>query len=600
VTKSFGEHLVEQVLPAEYHGRGPLTKSKLNEVLVDIAKKQPEHYADIVTRLKRVGDEVATLEGISVGLDDIAPIYAKRDPILASYKMKFKSAATDEKKSDVLVEAQNKILEYTQSHPGTMGEMARSGGRGNMVQLMRTVGAPVLARDWKGNVIPWMITRSYAEGLKPADAWVASTEARLNAVKTATSVVEPGDLNKILINNMQDQLVTELDCGTKNGLVMTSTNPAIVDRYLAHAAGAVARDTLITPQIATQLHKEETVVVRSPMTCEAGHGVCQKCQGLNPAGQLHSIGTNIGVRSAQAMAEPLTQMALNSKHAGRINTGKGEREVEGIKGVRQLLEIPETFLHKATLADHDGVVTKVEKAPQGGHYIFVDDTSHYVGPDLEIVAPKGTKVEAGDQLSNGIPKPDEIVMHKGLGEGRRYLVDALAKVYKSSGADLDRRHFELLAHNVLNHVTITDIGNDDEHGLLKGETVNYNKYRAALADSQKQMLLHEAVGETLGDNVFHFTAGTRITPSMTETLAKQGMKQVPVALRAPTIIADMRTASRTPLLNPDWMARLAHRYLDESLLAGAHKGEKADIHGYSPIPAYAAGGEFGISTDGKY
>ncbi len=599
MAKSFGEHLVEQVLPPEYHGRGPLTKGKLHEILVDIAKKHPEQYADLVTKLKRLGDEVATLEGISVGLDDIAPVYSKRDPILSSYKTQFKKAP-DDKKADVLVEAQNKILEYTQTHPGTMGEMARSGGRGNMVQLMRTVGAPVLARDWKGNVIPWMITRSYAEGLKPADAWVASTEARLNAVKTATSVIEPGDLNKILINNMQDQLVTETDCGTKNGIVMKSGDAAIVDRYLAQPAAGVARDTLITPQVATQLHKVDTVIVRSPMTCEAAHGVCQRCQGLNPSGQLHQVGTNIGVRSAQAMAEPLTQMALNSKHAGRINTGKGEREVEGIKGVRQLLEIPETFLHKATLAEHDGEVTKIDKAPQGGHYVFVNNTSHYVGPDLEIVTPKGTPVEAGDQLSNGIPKPDEIVAYKGLGAGRAYLVDALAKVYKSSGADLDRRHFELLAHNVLNHVTITDVGPHDDHGFLKGETVNYNKFKAAIADSTKHVGLNDSIGETLGDNVLHFTAGTRITPSMTDLLAKQGTKQVPIAVGAPSIQPEMRTASRTPLLNPDWMARLAHRYLGESLLAGAHKGDKADIHGYSPVPAYAAGGEFGFGEEGKY
>jgi DNA-directed RNA polymerase subunit beta' len=466
---------------------------------------------------------------------------------------------------------------------------------------MKIVGAPVLARDEHEQIVPWMIARSYSEGLTPADAWVAGNEARINAIKSNISVVEPGDLAKILINNMHDQLVTMPDCGTTNGIVMDAKDPHVIDRYLAHAVATppIAAGELVTPQLAQRL--TGTVVVRSPMTCEAPHGVCQKCQGLDPSGKLNAIGTNVGMRAAQAMSEPLTQFSLNAKHGGRIDTGRdGGKQLEGIKGVRQVLEIPQSFLHRATLTSRDGQVTRNEAAPQGGRYVWVDDVRHYVGPDQTVTATVGQRVEAGDALSDGVPRPDEVVRYKGLGEGRRYLVDTLHSIYKRAGADIDKRHVETLAKSVLNHVYIADTDDEHDHGFVRGDIVDYNRYQAAIAGGARPTPLAGALGETLAENTLHFTAGTRVTPSVRDALGRQGIKELRVATDAPAIEPVMRPASRTPLLNPDWMSRLAHRYLKDSLLAGAHRADKSELHGYSPVPAYAAGSEFGQGSEGRY
>lgn len=598
---SLGEHLVRAILPSSHTIDGPMTKAKLQEVLVDLAKTNPAAYPKIVTDLKRLGDEVATLEGISVGLDDVAPDYKKRDDLLAPFTARFHADKTDGAKEKTLLEAQNAMLAYTRQHPGTMGEMVRSGGRGNAPQLMKIVGAPVLARDEKDKIVPWLIGRSYSEGLKPSDAWVAGNEARINAIKSNISVVEPGDLAKILVNNMNDQLITISDCGTTNGLAMDAKDPHVVDRYLARASTTppVPAGTLITPQLAAKL--SGSLVVRSPMTCQAPHGICQKCQGLDPSGVAHLLGTNVGMRAAQAMAEPLTQFSLNAKHGGRIDTGgDGVKRLEGIKGVRQALEIPKSFLHKATLAEHAGTVGKVENAPQGGRYVWVGDVRHYASPDLDVVVAPGAKVEAGDALTDGVPRPDEVVRHKGLGEGRRYLADALHAIYKRAGADVDKRHVETLARGVLNHVYVVDVPEGQDHGFVRGDVINFNRFRDAIAKDQRSMPLHEAHGETLATDVLHFTAGTLVTQSVHDVLAKNGVKDVRVANGPPIVEPLMRPASRTPLMNPDWMARLAHRYLKESLLAGAHRGDVSDVHGTSPIPAYAAGSEFGHGEDGGY
>jgi hypothetical protein len=301
------------------------------------------------------------------------------------------------------------------------------------------------------------------------------------------------------------------------------------------------------------------------------------------------------------MSEPLTQFSLNAKHGGRIDTGqdRGKRP-EGIKGVRQMLEIPRSFMHKATLAEHDGQVARIDGAPQGGRYVWVGETRHYVPPNLEVTAHVGQKVEAGDQLSDGVPKPDEVVRHKGLGEGRRYLVDALHAIYKGAGADIDKRHVETLAKSVLNHVYVADTSDEHDHALLKGDVVDYNRLQAELAKGARELPVDEAIGETLAQNALHFTAGTRVTPTVRDALRRQAITHVRVAPQAPLLEPLMRPASRTPLLNPDWMARLAHRYLSESLLAGAHRGDQSELHGYSPIPAYAAGSEFGHGAEARY
>jgi hypothetical protein len=590
---TLGQHLVDSILPSKWRGQGPLTKGNLNKVLLGVAKEDAHKYPDVVTKLKRLGDEVATLDGISVGLDDIAPRIAERDAALKTHSDAFDRAKTHGEKVTALLGGQAAMLTLAKNHPGTMGEMVRSGGRGNAAQLMRTVGAPVFADDSKGKVIPWFVSKSFSEGLKPADAWVMGGQARVNAVLSNISVVEPGDLAKILVNNMGDQLITTVDCGTKNGLSMAATDPHIIDRYQA------GTNQLITPQVASRLaHEGKGVIVRSPMTCEAAHGVCQHCQGLSTSGHMHTIGTNIGVRAAQALAEPLTQFSLNAKHGGRVTNVDDEKRLEGIKGIRALLEIPTSFAHKAVLADHDGTVTKIDKAPQGGHYVFVGANSHYVAPAHKVAVGVGQSMYAGDLLSDGVPKPDEVVQHKGLGEGRRYLVDALADVYKRAGSEMDKRHLETLAKSVLNHVQIVDPGHND--AFLKGDVVNYNRFHAALSASKTRMPTMDAIGETLSDGVLHHTAGTMVTQPIADQLVRHGVSSVGVATQGPRALPVMYPASRTPLLNPDWMARLAHRYLKESLLKGIHQGDTSNLHGASPIPAYVAGTEFGLGEEGQY
>lgn len=603
MAESFGQYLLNETIPSKYRPEGAYTKKKMFNNMLRLAKDDPDKYVQTIQRVKELGDEFATMEGISVGLDDIEPVYSQRDAIVKPALQKMKQTTDRSKRQQIVSQTQDKLIDYAKNHPGTMGDMVRSGGRGNPLQLMRTVGAPAAASDEEDEIQPWLTTHSYSEGLKPSEWWATNKEARMAAVKANIEVSEPGDLSKILVNNTSDQIVTETDCGTTNGLKFSVTDSSLVDRYTAKKTGNIPAGTLITPRILSSLKKQkiDSVLARSPMTCESRDGLCQMCAGLDVTGKPNAIGTNVGVRASQAMGEPLTQLALNVKHGGRVS-GSNPMEIAGLEGFRAIIESPASFRNKAALAPESGTVEKVDAAPQGGHYITVGGQKTYAGQHLKPLVKPGDKVEAGDALSEGIPRPDEVVKHKGLGAGREYMVDKLSKIYQDSGIDIDRRHFETLAKSNLNHLRVEDVDDMDsaEHGLVRGDVIDYNKFRNIVSNSVETVPLSQAEGRYLGEAILHHLAGTKITPRMVSDFKKAGINRIKVTTRMPKVTPFMAPATRNPLLNPDWLVRMGHRYLKQSITEGAQKGEASDLHGAHPIPGIVFSAQFGEGDSGHY
>lgn len=602
MSETYGQFLLNQQIPSGYKIEGAFTKKALQTSMTRLAKDNPEAYVTTIIKIKDLGDRFATHHGISVGLDDIAPVYKERDAIVKPALTQIKNIKDKKSRLALIDKTQQKLLEYTKNHPGTMGDMARSGARGNMVQLMKTVGSPVGAADENEEIQPWLVGRSYAEGLKPSEWWATMREARMNAAKSTLEVSEPGDISKVLINNTAHQIVTVSDCETDNGLSFDIENPEILDRFLAKKAGTINANTLITPRIVTTLktQKIKNVIVRSPMTCEAQEGLCQHCVGLNSSGHLNKIGENIGIRASQALGEPLTQMALNAKHGVRI---AGENvELSGLEGFRAIVEAPESFKNKAALAPISGKIKAVTAAPQGGHFIDIEKHRLHVGHGLPLYVGAGDSVEAGDVLSAGIPKPDEVVAYKGLGAGRSYVVDQLSKIYKNAGINVDRRHLEVLAKSTLNHVQIDEINDEDSarHGLVKGDIINYNRFTQLVSNDPTKVAVDKTEGKYLGEAVLHHLAGTRISKEMIKEFKDAGITQIRTSMRAPLVKPIMEPATRNPLLNPDWLVRLGHRYLKQSILEGAQLGQTSNLHGTHPLPGLVMGAEFGDGDNGKY
>ena len=595
--ETFGRFLLNETLPDQYKIKGPINKKDLKSRMNTLAREDPQTYVSTISNLKQRGDELSTMEGLSIGLDDITPEYRKREKLMAPLRRNFRNATTDKRRQQVAVETQSRLLKSVDKHPGSLTLQVQSGARGNSVQYANMVSGLGYSRDAQGGVLPWMIERSYAEGLKPSDYWATTNQSMMDVIKTYTAISEPGELSKKLIAGMADMVVTEEDCGTQNGVKLNASSADVVDRYLAIDTGPAKRNTLITPVNQSNIAKiSKVILVRSPMTCEAADGICQRCQGLDEKGNPHVRGINVGVRAAQAMSEPLTQFALNAKHGGRT-LESDKNQVHGIAGFRQIIETPKQFINKATLAGEDGKVSKVEKAPQGGNFVHMGAGKYYVSPGLGLKVKAGDIVERGDVLSEGIPKPDEVVRLKGLGNGRLYMVNTLHDLYKGQGKDLDRRHFELLAKSSMNHVRVLE---DPTNTFIKGDVIGYNTLRKELGSHVKQLPLREALGETTGKEYIQYAAGTRVTPGVIKGLRKEGIQDILISPRAPTVEFTMKSATNVPKMHEDWMARMAHQGLKPSILRAAHTGEISRIHGTHPVPAYAYGVEFGQGESGRY
>lgn len=177
------------------------------------------------------------------------------------------------------------------------------------------------------------------------------------------------------------------------------------------------------------------------------------------------------------------------------------------------------------------------------------------------------------------------------------MVDRLYDVYKNQGLDVDKRHLELLAKSHLNYV---QIDSDPENRYYPGELVNYTTLLKNLSEDTKVIPVKDAVGKTLARGHLHHAAGTVVTPEMKQEFTKAKLKEIEVARKPPEVSFAMFPITRNPLLNPDWLARLGHRYLKNSIEEGAYFGQTSNIHGTHPVPAYTYAVEFGRGPRGEY
>ena len=466
-----------------------------------------------------------------------------------------------------------------------------SGARGNPSQFSALNVGDLLVSDHRDNAIPIPITHSYSDGLDPVEYWAASYGARKGTVATKFATPKGGFLGKQLALAAHRLVVTEEDCGTENGIPVDGNDSDNVGTVLARKYGSSGAGTIVTPKISKLLGRQKTVVVRSPMTCEAMSGVCSKCAGVRERGRLPEVGENIGIAAAQAIAEPVSQSALNVKHSGGI-VGAGPI-AGGFDAINQLVQVPKTFQGGAAVSTRDGRVEGVEKAPQGGTFIVVDGERHYVPPGFAALVKKGDRVEAGDVISEGLPNPAEVVRYKGIGAGRWHFMKNFRNTLQASKIAASRRNVELLSRGLINHVRVTGLNSVGD--ALPDDVVEFNtitrRYRPRVGSHDTQV--GRASGRYLERPYLQYSIGTRVTPRVMADLKQSGVTSVMSHQDEPPFAPEMVRAMEAVSYSPDWMTRLGGFHLQKGLTESVHRGRESKEHGESYIPALARGVEFG-------
>ncbi len=573
---TFAQALINSGIPEDYQFNKSADKKVVYNMLTNLAKEKPDQYSDVVKHVKQAGDFFSTTEGITVGLDDITPNYAARNELMSRTRKDLGKLQTYEGRQKRILKAQEEGIALAKQHKGSLTKMAISGGRGSYGQLIKSLVAPVTVKGPDDKPTDFLMAHSYSEGIDTDEFWMGAGEARREAAKGNLATALPGDSSKQLINTLNKVTVSMPDCGTTNGILLRVTDSNIYGRYTA------GTNILIDQQYQAELSRgtKKYIKVRSPLTCEAQPGVCQKCYGTNSMNKLIDIGTNQGIRVAQALSEPLTQMILSSKHGG--NMAKIEDGLPaGMEGFKQLMDIPKIFKNEATLSTSEGRITNVEKLPHGGHNLMLNGDKHFVHPGKKLLVQKGDYVGKGDKLSEGVEHPGKVTDLRGLGSGRKYLADTLYSVYSDSGVDIDKRNLELLAREDLNYVKVTK--SDPNGEFLKHDIVPYNKVMPIITKTAKpETFSKNIIGKTLGENYLHFTAGTEITPSIYNEMAVDDPSKVSVTSDAPAYKPFMTALERVPNQSGDVIATLAHRRIKDAIIDGASKSKESWFN-LSPI-----------------
>jgi hypothetical protein len=288
----------------------------------------------------------------------------------------------------------------------------------------------------------------------------------------------------------------------------------------------------------------------------------------------------------------------NTKHSGKSIKGKGQ--YQGFNMFTSLAKVPKVFPDRATLATVDGEVTRIEDAPQGGTYVYVtasrggEESKHYVAPGYDLEVKVGDTVEAGDQMSDGVIDPSELVKYKGIGEGRRYWANRFTQAIRDSGMAGNRRNAEVLARTVMNTVKLNseDVAGDG----LPGDVTTYTNWSFGFKPRPNSAIVApttSSVGKYLEQPALHYTIGTRITPSVIKTLKKFKVEQMMVNDNEPDVTPFMERIEDSNAEKKDWMARLGTTYLKSRLQEDVARGAESHLHSTEPYPGIAKGVEFG-------
>jgi len=214
--------------------------------------------------------------------------------------------------------------------------MADSGARGSAAQIRQLAGMRGLMAKPDGSIIETPITTNFREGLNVLQYFISTHGARKGLADTALKTANSGYLTRRLVDVTQDLVITEDDCGTKNGFAVKALveGGEVIEALRERILGRVTVDDLVDPETqetvifsGTMLDEDlvdlidklgiDEVKVRTPLTCDTRYGLCAKCYGRDLGrGSMVNAGESVGVIAAQSIGEPGTQLTMRTFHVG--------------------------------------------------------------------------------------------------------------------------------------------------------------------------------------------------------------------------------------------------------------------------------------------
>jgi len=400
-------------------------------------------------RLKQLGFREATKSGCSIGITDMVIPPSKAAGLEGAYKhieeidKQYRRGIITQGEryqkiidiwtqvGEVVADELFRTLEYNEGkkHHNPLYVMVTSGARGNRTQIKQLGGMRGLMAKPSGEIIERPITSNFREGLSVLEYFISTHGARKGLADTALKTADSGYMTRKLVDVSQDVIVTEDDCGTVNGITLSSIyqgDEVIVDlktRIYGRTSCETVHDPVDKSVIikAGQLANEkeanhlakigvEKLKIRSVLTCESKRGCCAKCYGLHLGTQkMAKIGEAVGIVAAQSIGEPGTQLTMRTFHVGGVAVGAFKQPFINVKNAGTLkygdMRIVQTI---------EG--TWISLAKNGMIYIYDEDgrelESHKLVLGAVISKADGSHVKKGEQIVTWDPYNVPIITEK--------------------------------------------------------------------------------------------------------------------------------------------------------------------------------------------
>ena len=418
-----------------------------------VGLKETVIFAD---QLMYLGYEYSTRSGASIGVDDFvipdekAEIIAEAEAEIREIESQFASGLVTQgekynKVIDIWTRANDMVgaammdnlsketvknregEEEEQSSFNSVWMYADSGARGSPAQIRQLSGMRGLMTKPDGSIIETPITANFREGLNVMQYFISTHGARKGLADTALKTANSGYLTRRLVDVAQDLVVTEVDCGTDRGMlisavieggdVVVALGHRVLGRVVAEDVMTsdgkdvlLTRGSFIDEKLADVIEDSgiDEMIVRSPITCETRYGICSNCYGRDLGrGHIINIGEAIGVIAAQSIGEPGTQLTMRTFHIG----GAASRAT-AIDNV-QVKHAGSVHLHNLkTITKTNGELVAVSRS---GEIAVADDESgrereRYKLPYGAVLKKgEGDRVESGEIIANWDPHTHPIV-----------------------------------------------------------------------------------------------------------------------------------------------------------------------------------------------
>ena len=367
-------------------------------------------------------------------------------------------------------------------------------------ELIKQYFYPISGGRLKGRIGEEPVRSSFEEGLTAPEYFISTSGGRKGLVDTALKTAYAGYLTRKLVAVAENVIVTEKDCGTIDGVSIgpllgekkevESLRKRIVGRITASAVidpsskeVIVGSNQEITEELAERIGQSgvKRIKIRSPLTCQAKWGLCQRCYGWDlTTHRLVDLGEAVGVIAAQSIGEPGTQLTLRTFHTGGIFQ-KGGDIPQGLPRATELFEPRKhDYPRKGAIRQRRGeeaLISEIEgkvsiKEEKGDIFVKVKgegdrEITYEVGG--EMLVSDGEIIEAGDKIIEGSINPRSLLNIKGTRAVEEYLVNQTQQVYKSQGVNINIKHFEVIIRQMMRKVEVEDPGDTD---YLPGEQID--------------------------------------------------------------------------------------------------------------------------------